>query len=237
MGKKKRGKRKNDNTNNHRERSDSLSSNLEYEEEECGMSPKEELLQKEVELPTATATASLSIGDIVNIKGLVDASEYNGTRGVIVSEFDVTTNRCGVRITGKNATVMAIQITNLTLERMVKKKSMIRNANDHCRRHIAIACQFCDEEERLALVEKNILDLQNYDNGLASSTIYNETHDRQLPGPRLLVSIIEKWREQATTGFIRFLNGNMTDCRAANLQFVSLRDALFHFDEWEVAWT
>jgi len=55
MGKKKRGKRKNDNTNNHRERYDPLSSNLECEGEECGMSPKDELLQKEVVLPATAA--------------------------------------------------------------------------------------------------------------------------------------------------------------------------------------
>jgi hypothetical protein len=84
--------------------------------------------KKVVALPTTTTTASLSIGDTVKINGLVNASEYNGTRGVIVSEFDVTTNRCGVRVTGKNPTLMAIQIANLTLERRAKK-STIGNAN------------------------------------------------------------------------------------------------------------
>jgi len=216
MGKKKRGKRNNDNTNNHRERYDPLTSNLECEGEEC-MSPKDELLQKEVVLPASAATASLSVGDIVTIKGLVNAPKYNGTRGVIVSELDVTTNRCGVRVTGGNnvsKVVMAIQATNLTLERRAKK-STILDANFDRRRHIAIACKFCDEEERLALVEQNNDILQNYEDGIASWRTRNET----VRG--LLNSIIKKWREQATTGFIRFLNLNMTDCRAANLQFVS----------------
>jgi hypothetical protein len=187
------------------------------------------------EFNSPPTTTTLSTGDTVKINGLVSASEYNGMRGVIVSELDVATNRCGVRVIGKNVNVMAIQVTNLTLERKTKK-STIGNANDHRRRHIAIACKCCNEEERLALVEQNISDLQNYDNGLASSTIYNEKDDRWLLGPRLLVSIIEKWREQAVTGFIRFFNGNTADCRAANLQFVSLRDTFLHFDDWKVDW-
>ena len=52
-----------------------------------------------------------------------------------MSAVDVTTNRCGVRITGKNAKVMAIQVTNLTLECSLAKKfimdlSTIRNTSD-----------------------------------------------------------------------------------------------------------
>ena len=178
---------------------------------------------KEVFPAATTTTTALSIGDTVKINGLVDASKYNGTRGVIVSAVDVTTNRCGVRTTGKNATVMAIQITNLTLERRAKK-SMIGNAN----RHIAIALKFCVEEERLALAEQNISFLQTCKDAVASLTLHNGLN------PRLLGPIIKKWREQASMGFIRFLNGNTNDWRAANLQFVSLRDALLHFEEWTV---
>ena len=37
-------------------------------------------------------------------------------------------------------------------------------------------------------------------------------------------------------GFIRFLDGTTTNCKADNLLFVSLRDALDHIDEWTVDW-
>jgi hypothetical protein len=192
---------------------------------------QEELLQKEA-FPPATAT-TLSIGDTVTVKGLVNAPKYNGMRGVIVSAVDVTTNRCGVRITGGNnyvsKVVMAIQVTNLTLESRAKK-STIGNANLD-RGHIAIACTFCDEDKRLALVEQNISFVQICEDAVASSTLHN-----RLIGARLLGPIIKKWREQASMGFVRFLNGDTNDWRAANLQFVSLRDALLHFEEWTVDW-
>ena len=51
----------------------------------------------------------------------------------------------------------------------------------------------------------------------------------------ILCSIIKKWREQASMGFVRFLNGKTNDWREENLQFVLLRDALLHFDVW--TWT
>jgi hypothetical protein len=157
-----------------------------------------------------------------------------------------------VRVTGKNATVMAIQITNLTLERRAKK-SMIGNANvdrgggsmgEGFHRHLVIACTFCDEDKRLTLVEQNMSFLQTCEGAVASLTLHNGligawcavaswARDNEWVKP-ILCNIIKKWREQANMGFIRFLNGNMTDCRAANLQFVSLRDALLHFEEWTV---
>ena len=56
-------------------------------------------------------------------------------------------------------------------------------------------------------------------------------------GETELCNILKKWREQASMGFVRFLNGNTTDCREANLQFVSLRDVILHFDEWNVNWS
>ena len=49
-------------------------------------------------------------------------------------------------------------------------------------------------------------------------------------------SIIGKWRHQASMGFIRFLDGTTTNCKADNLLFVSLRDELDHIDEWTVDW-
>jgi len=69
------------------------------------------LIPEQKELFPPTTTTYLSIGDIVTIKGLVNAPKYNGMKGIIVSEFDASTNRCGVRVSGKNAKVMAIQDT------------------------------------------------------------------------------------------------------------------------------
>jgi hypothetical protein len=131
MGKKKRGKRNKDNNNpaiphhrvagGHDEQCDTILPDKAESTEsiEC-KSPNEELQNV---FPTATTT--LSIGDTVKIEGLINASEYNGMRGVIVSAVDVTTNRCGVRITGKNAKVMAIKVTNLTLECRAESKLII----------------------------------------------------------------------------------------------------------------
>jgi len=196
---------------------------------------------------SASDSSVFSVGDTVRLNGLISASQYNGMKGIIVSELDATTNRCGVRVTGTNAKVMAIQVTNLTLERKAKKSTIGDTNVDRVGgspkpQHLAVACQFCDEDERLTLVEQNNDILQNYEDGIASH--YNKTelqyyedgiasHYNKMER-RLLNSIIKKWREQATMGFIRFLNGNMTDCRVANLQFVSLRDALLHFEEWTV---
>ena len=79
------------------------------------------------DLQKATPT-TLSIGDAVKIKGLVNSSQYNGKTGIIVSAVDAKTNRCGVRINGNNTKVIAIQVTNLTLERKAKKPT-IADAN------------------------------------------------------------------------------------------------------------
>jgi len=46
----------------------------------------------------------------------------------------------------------------------------------------------------------------------------------------LTTSIIKKWNEQG--GVVRFINGDTLDCRKANLQSVSLKDALDHLDDW-----
>ena len=160
---------------------------------------------KEVSPPPPTT--SLSIGDAVRINGLISASQYNGMRGVIVSPVNVTTNRCGVRITGKNAKVIAIQATNLTLERRAKKSTTIEDTN----RHIAIALKFCDEEERLALVKQNISTLQNCEDAVESWIRYNESklQPEDKLGPekvsRLVstfANIMKKWRDQASTGFV-----------------------------------
>ena len=119
MGKKKRGKRNNDSNSTvtphpratgHDEQCDTILNSMPDEAE----SAEQYYNIDEFNSPTPTTTTrSLSVGDTVKIKGLVNASEYNGMRGVIVSELDATTNRCGVRITSKNTKVMAIQATNL----------------------------------------------------------------------------------------------------------------------------
>jgi len=197
---------------------------------------------KEV-FPAATnTTTALSIGDTVKINGFVDASKYNCSRGVIVSAVDVTTNRCGVRTRG-NANVMAIQVINLTLERRAKK-STIGDANvDICAgagdimevqsdaNNIGEEYLAASQKERLALVDQNMSFLRSCEDAIASWARDNEWEKP------ILCNIIKKWREQATMGFVRFLNGNTTDCHEANLQFVSLRDVILHLDEWKVNWS
>jgi hypothetical protein len=46
-------------------------------------------------------------------------------RGIIVSELDATTNRCGVRCLAK---VMAIKVTNLILECRAKDLNLTKKA-------------------------------------------------------------------------------------------------------------
>jgi len=226
MGKKKRGKRNNDSNSTviphpratgHGEQCDAILNSMPNEAE----SAEQYYNIDEFNSPTTTTTTTLSIGDTVKIKGLVNASEYNGMRGVIVSELDATTNRCGVRITSKNANVMAIHVTNLTLEHRAKKSmrnvDRVEDSNGIWRPtwwHVAVALKFCVEEERLALVKQNISYVQNCENAVASWTRYNES--KVLPEDNLgpervsrLVStyanIMKKWRDQASTGFVRLL--------------------------------
>ena len=47
-------------------------------------------------------------------------------------------------------------------------------------------------------------------------------------------SILRKWREQGH--FIRFVDGNVSNCAVANLQFVSQREALQQVHDWKVDW-
>jgi hypothetical protein len=47
-------------------------------------------------------------------------------------------------------------------------------------------------------------------------------------------SILAKWRAQGS--FVRFIDGNIQNCAAANLEWVPLQQALLHFDEWKVDW-
>ena len=55
-----------------------------------------------------------------------------------------------------------------------------------------------------------------------------------MPSKSLTNSILEKWNRQG--GFVRFINGNTTDCRITNLQYVQLKDTMEHFDDWVVDW-
>jgi hypothetical protein len=68
--------------------------------------------------------ASFSVGDSVQIMGLVGAPQYNDMRGIVVSDFDSTTNRCGVKVHGKGP-ILALQVHNLTMIRKAKKSSGI----------------------------------------------------------------------------------------------------------------
>lgn len=47
-------------------------------------------------------------------------------------------------------------------------------------------------------------------------------------------SILSKWREQGE--FIRFVDGNARNAAVSNMQFVTLRDAMRHVDDWKVDW-
>tara|TARA_B110000858_G_C17769145_1_gene458657 strand:+ start:1348 stop:1584 length:237 start_codon:yes stop_codon:yes gene_type:complete len=50
----------------------------------------------------------------------------------------------------------------------------------------------------------------------------------------LTSSIIHKWKEQGQ--FIRFIDGDTRNCSVANLEFVSIKDAMSHIDDWKVDW-
>jgi len=50
----------------------------------------------------------------------------------------------------------------------------------------------------------------------------------------LTTSILSKWREQQT--FVRFLDGDTLNCHVENLQYVPLKAALEHIDDWKVDW-
>ena len=63
--------------------------------------------------------AIISVGDVVQIKGLVSAPQFNGKRGCVVSNVDPTTNRCGVKLHSNK--IMGIQVKNLTI--VTKSKS------------------------------------------------------------------------------------------------------------------
>ena len=47
-------------------------------------------------------------------------------------------------------------------------------------------------------------------------------------------TILKKWRAQGS--FIRFLDGNRGNCALQNLEWVSIKDAMEHFEEWVFDW-
>jgi hypothetical protein len=61
-----------------------------------------------------------------------------------------------------------------------------------------------------------------------------DSNDSDADEDQMTISIIKKWEEQQI--FVRFMNGDTTHCRAANLDVVSLKDALEHIHDWVVDW-
>jgi hypothetical protein len=83
--------------------------------------------------------ASFSVGDAVQIIGLVSAPQYNDMRGIVVSDFDRATNRCGVKVHGGKGPILALQIHNLTIIRKAKKSLSVdaggKQVIEYSRRH------------------------------------------------------------------------------------------------------
>ena len=53
---------------------------------------------------------------------------------------------------------------------------------------------------------------------------------------QLTTSIMKKWREQHGMSFVRFLDGNMKNICADNLQWVSVKEAMAHIHDWTTDW-
>ena len=47
-------------------------------------------------------------------------------------------------------------------------------------------------------------------------------------------AILAKWKAQRS--FVRFLDGDKSNCAAANLQYISVKDGMAHFGEWVFDW-
>jgi len=173
---------------------------------------------------------SFSVGDSVQIMGLVGAPQYNDMRGIVVSDFDRTTNRCGVKVHGGKGPILALQVHNLTMIRKAKQSSSVDvkfplRVNFDDRKHSVAV----NKAERSKLQRQNMAILHDF-GAHADSVNFGALHATNK-------CIIRKWSEQAsTTGFVQFLNGITTDCRAENMQLVSLRDALVNIDQWKVDW-
>jgi len=76
-------------------------------------------------------------------------------------------------------------------------------------------------------------DSEDDDNGedFGSDT---DSNDSDVDEQKMTMSIIKKWEKQQI--FVRFMNGDTTHCHAANLDNVSLKDALEHIHDWVVDW-
>jgi hypothetical protein len=48
----------------------------------------------------------------------------------------------------------------------------------------------------------------------------------------LTSSILRKWNSLEPRCFIRFIDGNKTNCCVNNLQYVDVKTAMLHFDDW-----
>lgn len=57
---------------------------------------------------------------------------------------------------------------------------------------------------------------------------------KDLNPQELTTSIFKKWRKQQT--FVRFKDGNITNCAATNLGYVNLKDVMMNNFHWKVDW-
>lgn len=46
--------------------------------------------------------------------------------------------------------------------------------------------------------------------------------------------ILRKWRKQGS--FVQWIDGDCTNNSAANLRWISIKDAIEHFDDWRTDW-
>ena len=102
-----------------------------------------------------------SVGDSVQIMGLVGAPQYNDMRGIVVSDFDRTKNRCGVKVHGGKGPMLALQVHNLTMIRKAKQSSSV-DVKFPLRVHFDDRKQSVKPDDRSTLQQENIAILHDF---------------------------------------------------------------------------